>query len=126
MGCFFSFAKRWVILPSGNKTEHLCGKEGDLKQPDVAVWLQELIPVTNISAHFLWLRGVWGPVKASDSEQGGGPEASGSFDVDWCMTGAPVLNIKFSFSPAVLPNHEKGLLQPNTQIIVLEHTKSGR
>lgn len=63
------------------------------------------------SAHFLRLSVVWGLWRLQTASRGG-PEATGSFDVDWCMTVAPVLNIKFSFSSAFFPNHEKRFLQP--------------
>lgn len=109
MRFFFSTGKHWLNLQSYNKTGRQCGKERYLKQPDVPVELQELIPVKNTLPHisFGW---EWSEAcEASGSEQGGRPEATGSFDVDWCMTVAPVPSM-FSFPPEFLPDHEKGLL----------------
>lgn len=111
--------KHSLNLQRYNKTEHQCGQGKhnmavyevrDLKQPDGAVWLQELIPVKNALPHISF---GWAWSEACEGFRqwaGGGPEATSPFDVDWGMTVVPVLNIKFSFSSAFLPNHEKRFL----------------
>lgn len=88
------------------------GEERDLKQPDVPVWLQELIPVKNTLPHisFGW---EWSEACEGFRQRAGG--RAGSHQFFWCRLmhdSSPVLNIKFSFSSAFIPNHEKGFLEP--------------
>lgn len=121
MGFFFFLLtyKTFIELQSYNKTEHQCGQGKhnmaiyevrDLKQPDGPVWLQELIPVKNTLWHISFGL-AWSEAGEGFRQwAGGGPEATSSFDVDWGMTVALALDIKFSFSSAFLPNHEKRFL----------------
>ena len=111
--------KTFIEFANYNKTEHQRGQGKhkvaiyelrNLKQPDGLVRLQELILVKNTLPHvsFGW---TWSEAREGFRQwAGGGPEATTSFDVDWGMTVAPVLNSKFSFSSAFLSNHEKRFL----------------
>lgn len=107
MQFFFSPGKHRLNLQSCNKTGHRCGKESYLKQPDVPVELQELIPVKNtlpyISFGWEWSEAC----EASGNEQGGGPEATRFF---WCRLmhdSSPCAKYVFFFS-WIFPKSWKG------------------